>query len=293
MGIGTSTGGLLCAAYLGQKNDQPLFKASTLSDFWKDKIGEVFRNHTWLARLFPLSDGIFWVKYSADGLEKVIGEIADDTMDIKANMSAPTIFTSYDAKVGKPFYFRSTDVENSLDKTIYKVKSVLRCTTAAPGYLPAAKITIDQEDHAFLDGGLANNNPSLIGYIEAQNLAGSRPIQVLSFGTGEVDYTVSYNRIARAGFLGVAPVVFNAFFAAMENHPTQELSKTLKDNFHRFQVYGLPSEHSGLDDVSSVPYLEEVAREWIEKNNDLLETVASSLKPKLDPSDPYAKTIEF
>lgn len=285
MGTGTSTGGLLCAAYLGYKNDKHFFKSADLPDFWKQKIGEVFHHNCKF--FFPHTDGIFWVKYSADGLEKVIGDIADETINIQSNLSSPVIIPAYDATAGRPLYFRS------LDKTAYKLREVLRCTTAAPGYLPAAKVRFDDGDHALLDGGLVNNNPSLVGYIEAQKLAHSRNIQVLSFGTGEVDYKVSYSRLMNAGFLSVAPVVFNAFFASMENHPTQILKEALNDNFHRFQIYHLDSKYSELDDVSTVPYLEDTARTWVEDNNELLEVTASSLKPKFDPNDPYAKPVEF
>lgn len=295
--IGTSTGGLIGAACLGKKNDQPLFKISNFFPFWKEKIGQVFHKDCkwWL----PHSDGIFWVKYSNDGLQKVLHDIADDSMDIKSNMFCPGIFTSYDATKGKPFYFRSTDVEKSLDKTIYKIITALSATTAAPGYLPAVKIKVKDEDgivrdHAFLDGGLVNNNPSLVGYLEAQKLAGRRPIRVLSLGTGEVDYKVSYGRLAHAGFLAVAPVVFNAFFSAMEAHPGQILENVLsKDDYFRFQLYNIDPKYAGLDDVTSMPYLESKTVEWIQDNDELLERICGCIRPKFDPNDPYAKPMEY
>jgi predicted acylesterase/phospholipase RssA len=295
--IGTSTGGLIGAACLGKKNDQPLFKISDLFSFWNEKIGQVFHHKCkwWL----PHSDGIFWVKYSDDGLQKVLQEIADDSMDIQSNMFCPAIFTSFDATADKPFYFKSTDAEKSLDKTIYKIITALRATTAAPGYLPAFKIKIKDKDgvvrdHAFLDGGLVNNNPALVGYVEAQKLAGSRPVRVLSLGTGEVDYKVSYARLAHAGFLAVAPVVFNAFFSAMEAHPGQILEDVLpKDDYFRFQLYNIDPKHAELDNVSSMSYLQSKTVEWIQDNDELLERICARIRPKLDPLDPHAKPIEY
>ncbi len=289
---GTSTGGLLAAAYVAHKNDKPLFKATQLPSFWKEKIGEVFhQNHCWIE---PWFDGILWPKYSAVGIEKVLNELTDDSMDISSNLSASSIFTCFDATANDALYFKSREAEKSLDKTMYKITKVLRATTAAPCYLPAAKLNINGETHVGLDGGLVENNPAIAAYLEAQMLTPhSRNIQVLSFGTGEVDYSVSYKRLANAGLISDAPVVINAIFSGMESRPGKFLKPLLEDNYMRFQMHGIDSKYSGLDDISSIPYLEEKTIEWIKDNNDVFERVTARIKPKFDPQDPYAKPVEF
>jgi hypothetical protein len=285
-GIGVSTGGILCTSYLGQKNNQPLFKASELPGFWEQHVSEIF-HQTFLNKVKTL-DGLLHSKYTAEGLEKVIDKIVDENMSIQ-DFSSPGIFPAFNATDFQPFLFRSTDVEKSLDKTIYKVKKVLRATTAAPSYFPAENLLIRNIQHVLLDGGVYNNNPAVIGYLEAKKLAGSQAkIKVLSFGTGIVDQNFSYEEIGNAGNLKYIPVLFDIIYKSMEYAPTLVLSPK---EYERFQIK-IESQYSALDNTKAIPYLKEKTLEWIDLHPDKLEQVTSNLKIR-EKENLYAHPEEF
>jgi patatin-like phospholipase/acyl hydrolase len=69
----------------------------------------------------------------------------------------------------------------------YRLADLCLATSAAPIFLPLAGIRSPRDENileSYADGGLAANNPVLIGLIEALQLAKARqPIQILSVGT--------------------------------------------------------------------------------------------------------------
>jgi predicted acylesterase/phospholipase RssA len=79
---------------------------------------------------------------------------------------------------------------NSIKNYDVNLKLVDACmaTSAAPLYLPLAVLPnpqMPESEEVYADGGLAVNNPVLIGLIEALQLAGNsgRPIEIFSVGT--------------------------------------------------------------------------------------------------------------
>lgn len=73
---------------------------------------------------------------------------------------------------------------------LYRLVDLCLATSAAPIYLPLAGITSPRDKNVlecYVDGGLAANNPVLIGLIESLQLAKPKqPVHILSVGTCSV-----------------------------------------------------------------------------------------------------------
>jgi patatin-like phospholipase/acyl hydrolase len=69
----------------------------------------------------------------------------------------------------------------------WKLRDICLASAAAPVYFPIARLQDPDTPthlHAFVDGGLWANNPTLIGLIEALEMAGTnQPIEIVSVGT--------------------------------------------------------------------------------------------------------------
>lgn len=284
LAIGTSTGGLLTASYFGRKNDKPLFKASKLEAFWKESAEEIFKERS----LIDGIDGLFKAKYKAAGLENVISKVAGEGMSLKNkdDFFCDVIFPSFDATARKAVYLSTFTLVPGMKAEGYQIKTCLRATTSAPYYLPATEVPFENdEDHAFVDGGVFANDPGLVGYAYATKTLGSN-VKLLSFGTGkEFSRELYYKDLADAGLIkyGITGIL-DTMFDGMESSPNQILTDVLGPNYHRFQVLNLDSKKSALDSVDSIPYLEEQAKTWIENNQDVLEKVCFEIKPRAFPN---------
>lgn len=69
----------------------------------------------------------------------------------------------------------------------WRISDICLASSAAPVYLPIARLRDPDTPtnlHAFVDGGLWANNPTLVGLIEALEMAGeNQPIEIVSVGT--------------------------------------------------------------------------------------------------------------
>lgn len=134
----------------------------------------------------------------------------------------------------------------------YRLVDLCLATSAAPIFLPLAGIRSPRDDHileSYADGGLAANNPVLIGLIEALQLAKpQQPIHILSVGTcsapeGMLLSEKSLNRGlwhwkagAKALTLSMNAQASSADFAA------QFLAKCLSTDSRQIRVVRFPEE---------------------------------------------------
>jgi patatin-like phospholipase/acyl hydrolase len=132
-------------------------------------------------------NGYFGPAYSPKGLENLLKEkFADKSLkDTLKDVLVP----SYNITEKKDVYFTNySDVTNS-----YKIRDVIRASTAAPTYFEAKKI----DESYYIDGGIFMNNPAYKAYLEVKNKFSHLPefspsdkqvkkqkIVVCSLGTG-------------------------------------------------------------------------------------------------------------
>jgi len=155
---GTSTGGLLA---LGITNKIP---CREIARFYEEHGPLIFPYETWIHRKLRFIDQIcFGTKYGNEKLKAALKELLGDykTMtDANHLMCIP----SFNITKGRPSVFKKPFGHYHRDGR-FTMMEVALATSAAPTYLPAMTIEGDQ----FIDGGIFNNNPSMIGYTEAMD----------------------------------------------------------------------------------------------------------------------------
>ena len=205
MVAGTSTGAILAAAYVcPDDNGRPKFSAQQAVNFYLQEGDEIFDVSFWQA-LGSLG-GINDEKYSADELERVLESAFGDTL--LSELLKPTCFLSYDVKNRVPVIFTQHDaIEKDQD---YRVRDLLRGSTAAPTYFEAARIFSHSqvpEKKILIDGCMVANDPSMCAYSEAIRFDGVNGIAdmlIVSLGTGRELQSYSYPQIKDWGPLGWA-----------------------------------------------------------------------------------------
>lgn len=155
---GTSTGGLLA---LGITNHIP---CQTIAEFYMRHGPLIFPRGNWFQRKLRIVSQIgLGTKYDnlklKESLKELLGELKT-MQDANHLICIP----SFNITKGRPSVFKKPFGLYHRDGR-YTMMDVALATSAAPTYLPAFKIEGDQ----FIDGGIYNNNPSMIGYTEAMD----------------------------------------------------------------------------------------------------------------------------
>ena len=112
-------------------------------------------------------------KYSNEGKKKILQTFFEDR---KIGQSLkPVVVTAYDLEARKPILLTSYG-----DPEITAVNAA-NASSAAPIYFPTASM---EDGRWLIDGGIATNNPSLLGYVEAKKIFSTNNIKVLGIGAG-------------------------------------------------------------------------------------------------------------
>lgn len=102
-------------------------------------------------------------------------------------LHVPVILTSYNTTTETPIMFSNIDNKDYTRDDISCVDAIM-ATAAAPVYLPKRSITntTTQETFEYIDGGIYQNNVTLLGYAAARRLHPyAKRYCVLSIGTGQ------------------------------------------------------------------------------------------------------------
>ncbi len=155
---GTSTGGLLA---LGITKGIP---CKQIARFYEEHGPLIFPYENWITRKFrELTQYRFGTKYDNARLKAALKELLGDyqTMkDAKHLMCIP----AFNITKGRPSVFKKPFGHYHRDGR-FTMMDVALATSAAPTFLPAVAIEGDQ----YIDGGIFNNNPSMIAYTEAMD----------------------------------------------------------------------------------------------------------------------------
>ncbi|NQU53154.1 MAG: patatin-like phospholipase family protein [Bacteroidetes bacterium] len=191
--VGTSTGGILTCFYLisnpSKEKDVPTSKypASKALEFYVEKGGLIFddsKNKSWfgLRQLFNAT------RFNPNNIENIFEEEFGDKK--LSELLQPCIITSYDMESQSAVFFHSRETKPDRD---FRIKDVVRSTSAAPTYFPPANIINLASGRKMinLDGGVFANNPAMCAYVEARKTdfgkvknPGAKDMIFLSVGTG-------------------------------------------------------------------------------------------------------------
>lgn len=165
---GTSTGGIIA---LGLASGHT---AEEIVDFYQKYGGCIFPKKSLVAQLFgALTSGIYSNQALISCLDDFFG--ATKVSECTMNFCVPSI----DVSEGKSLVFKTNNSGTQTRDNEILLRDIALATSAAPIYLPM---------HAFgsysalADGGLWQNNPSLIGLIEASTSMDAESVRVLSIG---------------------------------------------------------------------------------------------------------------
>ena len=181
--IGTSAGATN-ALMLGMNG----CKIEDLEKFWtienlKKIMNQSFIDKTSIFQTRP--------KYSNEGKKEILSNFFQNK---KIGQSLkPVVVTAYDLEARKPILLSSYSDPNVL------AVDAANASSAAPIYFPTASM---EDGRWLIDGGIATNNPSLIGYVEAKKLFFTNNIKVLGIGAGLNKRKISGKNSRNWGALG-------------------------------------------------------------------------------------------
>lgn len=173
MFAGTSTGSILAAGLASGISATQISKSYATN-------GQLIFTRRWCSWLDPLN--IFASRYSSRRLYELLDELFD--AKTLGEIPVPLIMPAVDIGNGCVHVFKSKYADGLIRDPSVKVSDAVLCSCSAPTYFDPHIIG---GKYQLADGGLWDNNPSLVAAIDAQYrlhipLAGLR---VLSIGTGK------------------------------------------------------------------------------------------------------------
>lgn len=297
--VGTSIGGMAAMALaLPGENGQPA-PAADIGAFYERHGKHIFSHPTtgfprnredlreliarvgMQAAMFGSNPDAGNARYPARALEEALVEQFGDAR--LSDAIRDVVVTAYDVNAGAPRLFRSRDAKKD-PAADYLMRDVARATSAAPTVFPPFHLEeADRPDGILLDGGVYANNPAMIGYAEAMELAGWRGIRVktirlVSLGTGLPRPTTrSYEEFSGQSWLRLAEDMFEAGSRGQSRLHDELLEHLLGDHYHRFNPT-LPTEFA-MDDATDVSMvaLRHLATSFVEEHAEDIAEVAELL----------------
>ena len=223
---------------------------------------ETYRHQIFVESLEQELELKFCPKYRAEPFEESLQKAFGDKK--MSDALIPLLIVAYDATVRDSAFFKSYD-DGSGDILI---RDACRASAAAPSYFPGKVIG----DHAYYDGGLVSNNPSLCSYVDFFHISRGEELFVIASKCGkhdEVDGQAVEN--VNGGIFHVLNVLRDSILVAQEGNTDYEMEKFLGDHYlvldptekFRFQ----------MDNVS------DKAHEWLMAN---AESAIQELQPQID-----------
>ena len=244
--IGTSAGAtnaLILAMNGSTTND--------LEDFWTVENLKKIMNQSFIDRT-----SIFQTrpKYSNVGKKEVLTEFFGKRK-IGESLK-PVVVTAYDLEERKPILLSSYENPDTL------VVNAANASSAAPIYFPTANM---EDGKWLIDGGIATNNPSLLGYVEAKKLFGTNNIKVLGIGAGLNKRKINGKHSRNWGALGWFR--HDILGVMLESSLQNEILKDLiGDNYLRVNS-PIGNVNRRMDDISSknLQRIKALANKWWEE----------------------------
>jgi patatin-like phospholipase/acyl hydrolase len=263
--VGVSTGGLQALSLAAGKSPAEIREMYEvgLEHVFADSLLDDFRD------LWKLAGADYSNKNLRKVLESRFGDmklrdlgkrVAVVTFDLDNGVTAKTGFRTWKPKIFHNFPGEDTDGEA-------RVVDVALRTTAAPTYFPTYQ--------GYCDGGVAANNPVMVGVAQALDPRGSKTqldhLKVLSLGTGRTElYVKGNNHDWGIGQWGAK--LLHLVMEGPREMASFQCAMILKDRFHR--VNPTLKGAYALDNWKKIPELVAVAEaydlnptlEWLEEH---------------------------
>lgn len=280
---GSSTGAILAMGLtVPDEQGNPRFTAEDMARLYEVEGPMIFSRSMW--RTVRGVNNITSVKYPAQGLDTVLDYCFGDA-DLSESLGN-VLITSYEIQRRQPWFFRSRKARRS-SHCNFKMRDVVRASTAAPTYFEPAQIFHpDAEDYfALIDGAVTANNPALTAYVEARDKnAEVNDFMMVSLGTGDVKQRIEFEEARSWGLAGWAQHLMDVTFDAMSStvdYQVRHLLPVCRDgqqHYYRFQTR-LTGANDMLDDTSAsnINRLKELASDLIDKHDERIDRVVDML----------------
>jgi patatin-like phospholipase/acyl hydrolase len=281
---GSSTGGLLAMGLVSpDQQSNPLYTAEELVRFYEHQGPLIFSRSMW--RAVAAVNNLTGVKYTSDGIDGVLDHCFGDLN--LADALGDVFVTSYEIQRRQPWFFRSHQA-HKLKKYNFKIRDVVRSTTAAPTYFEPSQVFHDDAVEgyfAFIDGGMVANNPALAAYAEAKKqYPHANEFLLVSLGTGDHTRPIDFEEARQWGLAGWSQHIMDVAFDATDTTVDYQLRRLLpacKDgiqHYYRFQIR-LVGASDDIDNVShkNIESLKILATKLIEENDALIDQIVEYL----------------
>lgn len=281
---GSSTGSILAVGLATPDAQQnPRYTAEEMARFYEEEGNVIFSRSRW--RALQSLNNITTVKYPSDGIDSVLDKVFGDLnlSDALGNV----LITSYEIQRRQPWFFRSHKAKVS-SRCDFKMRDVVRASTAAPTYFEPAQIfhsEADDDFFALIDGSMQANNPALCAYVDASTKhPEADEYLLLSIGTGDATQAIGFEEARQWGLAGWSQHIMSIAFDAMSSTVDYQLRHLLpkcKDgiqHYYRFQTR-LDKASDELDNVSpkNIEALKVLANQVIEKEDAQIDRLVQKL----------------
>ena len=227
---GTSTGGILALGLAKPGQDgKPEHKASDLVKLYEEHGRVIFKRSFW--RGVTSIGNLTEERYPANALETVLQRYLG-AVPLRQSVT-DVLVTAYDIERRQPFFFKSWRG----DRNAVPMWQAGRATSAAPTFFEPARIEVDGQLRALIDGGVFVNNPAMSAYAEVCRRHGPEDILVVSLGTGELTRPIGYEEAASWGLAQWASPLLNVIFDGVSDAVDYQLDQILgEQRYFRFQT---------------------------------------------------------
>ncbi len=231
--------------------------------------------------------------YDSAGIERLLEQKFGAT---KLSESLTNVLiTTYELEKGKPFYFLSRLAKQNAEEN-FLMKTIGRSTSAAPTFFVPSFAQYENQQQAFVDGGVFANNPSVLAYGEAKEIIRNRPevgskgfgavvsssddedpIFMLSIGTGNAKQLIKGNDAAEwrtKDWIKPLMEVLMQSVAESTHYTMQHLLPNYSNGSQRYVRLNIeiPHEISQMDNAydANINKLCEIADTYVKENQDKL-----------------------
>ena len=285
---GTSTGGIIALSLSAPSEDgvHPKYTARELLEVYATRGDELFGSKNRNSFSFG---GLLRPRYSSRGLERLSTELLGSTA--LSSSLVPVAVTAFDISHDTPVLFESHRAKEDPGEN-YFMKDVAIGTSSAPTFFSPKKMeSFYGQECCVVDGGVVQNNPSLVGYTLAKELfPAAKDVVLVSLGTGKVSAPLESSRMRDAGASSwIKPVVtmgINGVGSMVDDQMRRLFRSTstsdgldVRERYFRLQPE-LPERLGALDKVSpaQVAALLAVGRSFVDENQEKLHVLTGLLE---------------
>lgn len=239
---GSSTGGMLALGLTADDGrGSARYRAANLVELYAGQ-GEMIFSHD-PAKDISSMGGLRDEQYSHAGLEAIFsGFFADAPL---SSLLGRVMVTSYDIERRQACFMKNWHPQWAS----MEIRHAARATSAAPSIFEPARVPVNGEMRAMIDGGVFLNTPAMSAYVEMKRLFPEEEVLLLSLGTGKMSRPIPYayaKDLGRADWLMPVLGCTNDGMASVVDY---QLGQLLGEHYIRFQPH-LEQASDEMDDVS-------------------------------------------